>query len=219
MSALAEVQSLDQSVDVFIYEVSGYNRKNLKERIRLSNYAGVSFGGPTLGVAIVHDSMETTSVGTQPRMMLSVSDAGGIVTSLIDSVDSVEGSIVKIYRSKRRFLDDGSTPSTTQGILQQSTLVISRVSNFVPMGIVEFELQNPVDYGDVACPSRTASQKCSWQYRGAYCGYSGTAMFDLTNSPVISAELDVCSKTLAGCRARFGNGVLPTSAFPTLQRR
>ena len=220
-AATEEVQSLDQSADVFIYIISNYNSQNPSESIKLSNFASVSFGGPAIGLAISHDSQEVTSTGSQPRMTITVSDTNGAVTSLIDSIDGLEGATVKIYRTKRRFLDDGETPSTTGGILQQATLVISRVADFVPYSVVTVETQNPVDYAGVAgTPGRVATQKCGWQYRGPYCGYAGTAMFDLAGNPVIDPAKDVCGKDLKSCRARFGdNAVLPTSAFPTLQRR
>lgn len=216
-AATEEVQSLDQSADVFVYEISNFNSKNRREVIRLSNFASVSFNGPTIGLAISHDSQETTSTGSQPRMTISVSDTNGVVTSLIDSIDGLEGATVKIYRTKRRFLDDGSTPNTVQGILQQATLVISRVADFVPMSIVTVECQSPIDYGNISTPSRTATQKCSWAYRSSECGYVGTAMFDLAGNPVISSESDICGKDLKACRARAN--VINFGGFPGLRRR
>jgi lambda family phage minor tail protein L len=222
MSALADVQSLDQGADVFIYIVSNYNSANPSESIKLSNYAGVSFNGPAIGLPITHDSQEVTSVGSQPRMTISIADTNGAVTSLIDgNVEGIEGANVKIYRTKRKYLDDGELGGNPAiGILQQMNLVISRVSEFVPMSVVTVEAQSPIDYGNVACPSRVALNQCPWRYRSSECSYSGTAMFKLDNSPTINPAEDICSKSLAGCRARFGaNAVLPHGGFPTLQRR
>ena len=216
--ATEEVQSLDQSADVFIYEITNFNSKNKSEKIRLSNFAGVSFGGPTIGLAISHDSQEVTSTGSQPRMTITVSDTNGAVTSLIDSTDGLEGAIVKVIRTKRKYLDSeplGGNPAA--GILQQATLVISRVADFVPYSVVTVETQNPVDYGNVGIPSRVATQKCAWGYRSSECGYTGTAMFDLAGNPVISSDQDVCDKSLRGCRLR--NNVLAFGGFPGLQRR
>lgn len=221
MAATEDVQSLDQSADIFIYEITNYNSSNPKEKARFSNYSGVSFGGSTVGLAITHDAIETTSVGAQPRISLSISDTGGFVTSMIDgNTDGLEGAVVKILRTKKKYLDSeplGGNPSI--GILQQTTLVVSRIEDFVPLSVVTISLQSPIDYGNISCPSRSATQKCNWQYRGSYCTYQGSAMFKLDNSPTLNPDEDVCSKTLDGCRARFPGQVLPTSAFPTLQRR
>lgn len=220
MAATEDVQSLDQSADIFIYIVSNYNSKNPKESIKLSNYSGVSFGGPAIGLAITHGSQEITSVGAQPRMDISISDTNGVVTSLIDNgTDGLEGATVKVIRTKKKYLDSQSMANNTSvGILQQSNLVISRVSSFIPMSVVEVECQSPIDYGNIYCPSRVATTKCGWEYRSPEgCTYSGTAMFDLAGNPVISSDEDICDKSLRGCRLR--NNVINYGGFPTLQRR
>lgn len=47
---------------------------------------------------------------------------------------------------------------------------------------------------------------CPWIYRGPECGYTGPAV----------SEPDVCGKTLADCKKRFGNTALPFGGFPGL---
>jgi lambda family phage minor tail protein L len=225
MSALQHVQELDQSADVYLYELKGYSQSNPESFFRFTNYAGVSFNGPWVAIACACNSMEITSTSTQPRLELTVSDTLGTVGALMNSIDgAIEGSKLKIIRTKARFLDSGATPSTTNGILQQSNLIITQISSFIPGEAIVIVGSNPVDYGggETACPSRVATVKCpgTVTYRGSYCTYSGAAMFDLANQPTLDPLKDQCSKSIAGCRARFGpNATLPFGGFPTLQRR
>jgi lambda family phage minor tail protein L len=217
---LKHVQNLDQDTDVFIYELTNYRQSNPKEIFRFSNMAGVSFNGPCEAIPCSHDVIEISSVSTQPRLEITISDAAGAVSSLIDSVDGIEGSKLTILRTKVRYLDSGSTPSTS-AILQRSQLIVSRVSQYIPGEAVVVETQNPIDQSSLNLPLRTATTKCGWTYRsGVGCTYAGSAMFKLDGSPTLDPKEDVCSRDLKGCKLRFGeNAVLPTSAFPTLQRR
>lgn len=223
MSALQHVQELDQSADVFLYELKGFNQSSPETYFRFTNYAGVSFNGSWIAIACACNSMEITSTSTQPRLELTVSDTLGTVGALMNSIDgAIEGSKLKIIRTKARFLDSGATPSTTNGILQQSNLVITQISSFIPGEAIVLVGSSPLDYGggETSCPSRAATTKCGYVYRsGVGCPYSGSAMFNLANQLVTDSREDQCAKTLSACSLRFPGAVLPTSAFPTLQRR
>ena len=213
-----EIQSLDQSSDIFLYELSQFNPENPAEIFRFSNQNGVSWGGPTVAIPCSHDQIEYTSQGTQPRLSFTVADVNGVISALVDSVDGLEGAVLKVRRTKRRFLDDGSTPDTS-AILQQSDMVIARVSSFAPRVQIVFELVNKMDYGQAKLPSRLCLRSCSWTYRGSECGYTGAAMFTIAGTPTLDPRADSCGKRLSDCKLRFPNAVLPTSAFPTLTRR
>ena len=213
---LKHIQDLDQDADVFLYDLTNYRQSNPKEVFRFSNMAGVSFNGPYEAIPCSHDVIEITSVSTQPRLEITISDAAGAVTSLIDSVDGIENAKLTIRRTKVRYLDSGSTPSTS-AILQQSELIVSRVSQFIPGQACIIETQNPIDQGNLNLPCRVAHTKCSWQYRGSYCGYTGNEMFKLDNSPTLDPDEDQCSKDLGGCRVR--NNVINFGGYPALQRR
>ena len=53
------------------------------------------------------------------------------------------------------------------------------------------------------------------EYSGATCPYTGTGHFDRTGKKTDAAH-DQCSKTVAGCRIRFPNAILPIAAFPEI---
>lgn len=81
---------------------------------------------------------------------------------------------------------------------------------------IEFELASSLDLAGVRLPRRQIIQNyCPSKYRGAECGYTGTAYFDTNDNAVGSLALDVCGKRLSSCRARFGsNAELPYGGFP-----
>lgn len=82
--------------------------------------------------------------------------------------------------------------------------------------VVEFELASALDFQDTQLPRRQIiANLCPFGYRGSYCGYAGTAMFDTNDNPVTDPALDACSKTLGGCKKRFGaTSVLNFGGFP-----
>jgi phage-related protein len=80
--------------------------------------------------------------------------------------------------------------------------------------IVEWELASVFDLQGVMLPARQIIQdSCSWKYRGAECGYTGTAYFDLNDQPTTQSN-DFCAKHLSSCKKRFGNEPLPFGGFP-----
>jgi len=218
MTALQHVQELDQSADVFLYELKGFRSSNPNETFRFCNQSGVSFGGPWYALACSHNTIEITSTGTQPRVEITISDAAGTINSLMNEIDTLEGSKLMILRTKVKYLDSSPLASTTNGILQRNHMVVTRLINFVPLEAATFECSSPLDYGggETACPSRCALNKCSWIYKSTECGYTGAAMFDLSNNPVIDSSQDKCAKTLSACQVR--NNTLFFGGFPSLQR-
>ena len=77
-------------------------------------------------------------------------------------------------------------------------------------GGVAFDLEG------VSLPRRQIVQNvCPWQYRGAECGYTGTAYFNANDETVSSRAQDACGKRLVSCQKRFGvNAELPFGGFP-----
>lgn len=82
--------------------------------------------------------------------------------------------------------------------------------------VVEFELASSFDVAGVQLPRRQIVQNvCTWRYRGAECGYTGTNYFDANDAAVGTLALDVCGKRLSSCKVRFGaNDPLPFGSFP-----
>jgi lambda family phage minor tail protein L len=223
MTALQHVQELDQSADVFLYELKGFRVSNPNETFRFTNFAGVEYNGFWHPLACSHNAIEITSTGTQPRIEMTISDAANTIGSLLNEIDAIEGAKLRIFRTKARFLGSGATPDTVNGILQRSDMVITRVVNYIPGEAIVCEMSSPLDFGggETSAPSRCALNKCSWVYRsGVGCTYTGSAMFKLDNTPTLNPAEDKCAKTLSACKARFGEGaVLPFSGFPSMSRR
>lgn len=86
--------------------------------------------------------------------------------------------------------------------------------------VVEFELSSALNFQGVQLPRRQiVANVCTWLstggYRGSYCGYTGSAMFDKDGNPVESSGLDRCGGKLSDCKKRFGEfDVLNYGSFP-----
>lgn len=84
--------------------------------------------------------------------------------------------------------------------------------------LIEWELASAFDVQGVMLPFRQIIQNsCSWKYRSAECGYTGTSYFDRNDLATTQAK-DVCAKRLSSCKARFGNNYLPFGGFPGANR-
>jgi lambda family phage minor tail protein L len=81
---------------------------------------------------------------------------------------------------------------------------------------VELELAVSYDVIGVNLPRRQViAGTCLWVYRSPDCGYAGPPVETIDGLPTSDINLDRCRKTLAACKARFGqNNPLNTSAFP-----
>lgn len=99
------------------------------------------------------------------------------------------------------------------------TWIITRKVNETPAAI-EFELGSPLDLAGVKLPRRQViAGTCLSAYRSGECGYAGGPVADYTDNPTSDPAKDQCSRTLRGCKKRFGeNGELPISAFPGIAR-
>jgi lambda family phage minor tail protein L len=220
MSALQHVQELDQTADVFLYQLSNYSESSPNETFRFTNFAGVVFDASYVAISCSHTAQEISSVSTQPRLDLTIADTLGTVGALLNSIDgAIEGAKLRVIRTKRKFLQDGALFSTSNGILQQSNLVVTQIQSYVPGEAVVLVCSSVLDFGggETSCPSRSANQGCSAVYKSVYCGYTGVAKFNLANEPVLTDAEDKCNHALSGCRAR--NNLINYLGFPTLQRR
>ena len=83
---------------------------------------------------------------------------------------------------------------------------------------VEWELTAPYDLIGVKIPRRQCIQNvCTWKYRSAECGYTGTAYFNIKDESVGSASQDICGKRVSSCKLRFPGGqALPYGGFPAI---
>ncbi len=199
-------------------------------------HAGTNYNGQAVvwgGVVyqpfpIMADGFDQTGSGPFPRPTLTVANVDGTITALVLEYQDLIDCKVTRRQTFAKYLDpvnfaDGNNPSadSTQELPQEIYYIARRAAETGET--VTFELANAVDRQGVRLPSRTVFQRtCTWQYKGAECGYVPGPMFDITGASVTDPALDVCSHLLStGCKLRFygkagtSRGVvLPFGGFP-----
>lgn len=160
------------------------------------------------------DGFDKSTKGTLPRPRLRISNVTGIVSALVIDFRDLIGARVTRHRTFARYLDGQPTADPTQALPNDVYYVEKKISETKQM--VEFELASALDLMGQQLPARDiVAAICPSWYRGAECGYTGTNYFDVDNQPVATENLDVCSKTVPGCKARFAaSGVIPFGGFP-----
>jgi len=163
---------------------------------------------------------EHTSDAQQPSPTLTVGDINGTVTALCVFLDDMVGAKVTRRRTLAQYLDavnfpEGNPTADPDESLATEIWYIEQKSNEQPGVQVQFTLSSPTDFGGQQVPARQIASMCQWKYRGAECGYTGTAYFDVKGNPVSDPALDRCSKQIStGCECRFGvNNPLPWGGF------
>lgn len=152
--------------------------------------------------------------GTLPRPKLRVANVSGILSALVVEFDDLVGAQITRKRTFARYLDGQVGADPSQFLPDDVFFIEKKVSENKVM--VEFDLASALDLQGVQLPSRDiVAQLCNSEYRGPECGYTAAVYFDVNNASVGTLALDVCSKTVAGCKARFlSTGVLPFGGFP-----
>lgn len=187
------------------------------------------------------DGFEWNGQGAAPRPTLRISNAKRFLSALTIAADGGVGAQFKRVRTFRRFLDDGSSPDTTQ-VFAVDFFRIERLASRTPKKIV-LELAPATDQEGVMLPLDAALRNfCPLRYRrwdavanafdytdatcpwiGAVGRGDGGPFFDRTGAAVTDPAQDACSKQLgSGCRKRFADqqaqgspvNVLPFGGYP-----
>ena len=167
------------------------------------------------------EGFEFNGNGQVPRPKLKVANVTGGITALILSYQDLVGAKVTRKRTLLKYLDAVNFASGANSTADPSAefaddvYFIDRKSRET-RDVVEFELAAAFDLEGVSLPRRQIVQNvCPWQYRGAECGYTGTAYFNANDETVSSRVQDACGKRLVSCQKRFGaNAELPFGGFP-----
>lgn len=169
------------------------------------------------------DGLEMTSDGSAPTPTLAVGNIDGTITALCLVYQNLAQAKVRVhttfahYLDARNFPDGNESADPTQERLEV-WYIDSKASE--DSESVTFQLSSPADLQGIMIPTRQIHSLCTWcvrgQYRGASCGYTGSAYFDIDGNPVDDPSKDECSGLLAtGCKARFGDDAeLPFGGFP-----
>jgi lambda family phage minor tail protein L len=166
----------------------------------------------------------TPSQGSPARPKLQVGNFGGTISALCRQYEDLLAAKLKRRRTLVKYLDAvnftaGNPTANPSEEYPVETWIITRKANETPAAI-EFELGSPLDLQGVKLPRRqVVAGTCLWAYRSGECGYAGGPVADYANNPTSDPARDQCSRTLRGCKLRFGEfGELPFGGFPGIAR-
>lgn len=167
------------------------------------------------------EGFEFNGGGQVPRPRLRVANVTGSITALVLSYQDLVGARITRKRTLAKYLDavnfEGGLNPTADPMAEfaDDVYCVDRKSRET-REVVELELAASFDLEGVSLPRRQIVQNvCPWSYRGAECGYTGSAYFNASDELVSSRAQDTCGKRLASCQRRFGtNAELPFGGFP-----
>jgi lambda family phage minor tail protein L len=213
-SALIELYTLDLTpLGGLLYRFHA-NTNELKQSVVWQGYTYTPFPIKATG-------FDVSGKGILPRPKLVGANVAGALSALCVAYDDMVGAKLTRKRTFSRYLD---AVNFTGGVnaIADSTAAFPDDVFYVEQKVkednvsIEWELASVLDFEGVQLPRRQIiANTCAWQYRSAECSYAGSNYFTSSDAPTANPLLDVCSKRLAGCQARFGtNGVLPYGGFP-----
>lgn len=239
---LSDVQKLTPGNLVTMWELDCAALGGDVERYHNHNDGVIVWQGKEyLPWAIEGRDFERTGDGQQPQPALMVGNIGrdqngqaitGVVSALCLALNDLKGATLIRRRTFAKYLDavnfpDGNPSASPTEHLPDEKWIISQKSAETPEA-VEFTLASPLQFDGIQLPSRQViANICGWLtkagpeggYRGAWCGYTGSAMFDRNGAPVSDPSLDKCGGLLSDCKKRFGEWQpLPFGGFSSADR-
>ena len=224
MGILADIQTLEPGARVELFELDATSI--LGDHLFFHGYPQASpifwQGNAYMPWAIEAQAFARDGSGQQPSPTLTVGNIGvdingnplaGVISSMCMLLDDMVGAKIIRHVTLAQYLDAANFPEgnpsadPTQELPQEIWYIEQKTSE--TSASVEFMLSNALDFNGVQLPQRQIlAGVCSWirigGYRGKYCGYTGTNMFDEFNNPVTDPTKDVCAGTLTACKLRFG---------------
>lgn len=170
---------------------------------------------------VVAEGFEIKPNGPAPRPKLRVGNVEGVISLALLGNDDLVGCKVYRKRTLAQYLDAanfaGGNPSADpEAALPDDMYFIDRKGVESPV-VVEWELATALDLAGVKIPRRhIVANFCPWTYRGADdCTYAGVAVANQYNQPIAPDDYanDKCSKSVEGCRLRFGSNGLRYGGF------
>jgi len=224
---LEDVQKLVPGNLVTLYEIDCTGIGGTVERYHNHNDGPIVWQGDTyLPWAITATNFERSGDGQQPMPEITVGNIGqdgegnpieGVVTALCLAMDDLVGARLIRHRTFAKYLDavnfEGGNPNADPNEhLPDEIWIITQKKTDVPESVT-FVLGSPLQFEGVQLPRRQIiAGKCGWltiagpegQYRGAYCGYTGSAMFTKDGVPTNDPSQDKCGGRPSDCKLRFG---------------
>lgn len=239
---LADVQKLEVGNIITVYELDSSAIGGDVDRFHAHNDGPITWQGETYYPwPIKATGFARTGDGQQPQPTLTVSnfgvdelgnEANGLITAMCLALDDLRGAKFTRKRTMAKYLDsanfDVPNPSAdpTEHFPDEVWLVEQKSKEDATQ--VTFKLTSPLTFNDQQIPSRQIIPNlCGWLmkdppnggYRGAWCGYTGSNMFDEDGNPVVDPAMDKCGGRLSDCKKRFGeNNELRYGGFPNADR-
>ena len=239
---LEDVQKLVPGNLVTLWEIDATPIEGSVERYHNHNDGVIIWQGNEYHPwAIEGRNFERTGEGQQPLPELAVGNIGvdqngdpitGVITALCLAMDDLIGAKVTRKRTFAKYLDadnfaDGNPGADPNEHLPDELWLVSRRKSETPE-VVTFELSSPLQFDGVQLPSRQIiAGLCGWLtmdgpeggYRGSWCSYTGSAMFDRDGNAVSDPSQDKCAGRPSDCKLRFGaNKPLPYGGFASADR-
>ena len=172
--------------------------------------------------AIEAEGFARNGTGQQPTPTLRVGNIGqdalgnplpGVISALCIALDDLVGARVirrrtlAHYLDARNFAEGNPSANPAEELPQEIWLVECKTHE--DKETVEFELTSALDFDGQQLPARQiVANLCGWLtnggYRGPYCGYTGSAMFDREGQSVTDPTKDRCGGRVSDCKKRFG---------------
>lgn len=212
----------NRQLRLYVKDNSGFLADNI---ISLANGSGVvaqtgtrkieALGGGEYRVSV---SVLTATTATSLTMQLYVLNKGqevyagdGVSGALITQMQVGVGDTVQPYQRVDATQNPYADP--TQELPPDEFNIAQKTMENKYQ--IQFELAPSIDLDGVMLPKRQVfSNLCPWKYRGEECGYTGSAVADMFDSPTTDPAKDDCSRKISGCKLRYGEyGVLRFGAF------
>lgn len=199
------------------------------------------WGGVTyVPIPILSDGFEVSGQGRLPTPTIKIGNIGNFVSTLLLEVGDIVGAKVTRRVTFSDFLDNGTTPDTSQHFIPEIFRIERKKSH--TREAVEFELSASIDQEGHQLPGRQiipsacthiyrtfAPSAGQFDYSKATCPYVGSDLvqggtegpfFDALGQQTGSPSLDRCGKRLSDCRLRFTplRLPLPFAGFPGVGR-
>lgn len=215
MTIYADVQKLEPGARVELFELDATEIGG--DLLRFHGYMQVGpifwQGAEYSPWPIQATGMDKVGEGQQPNPIFSVGDVGGTVSAMCVYLDDLLDARLVRHVTFARYLDaanfpEGNPEADPNEEFPPDIWYVEQKQKDDGTTI-EFLLSSPLALEDEQIPRRQIiANVCQWLrfggYRGPYCGYTGTALFDRNDNPVTDPALDRCGGRLSSCKARFG---------------
>ena len=160
--------------------------------------------------SMLGNGFEFNGKGPASRPSIKISNLFGLITGMAEDYDGLVG--VKVVRRQVyvcfldavNFIDGNPQANPSEEVI--SRYEIEQLSELTSE-TATFTLSIPTETDGAQFPSRTMlADICSWAYRSAECGYTGSAVADEFDQPTTNPGKDKCGKCRRSCELRNNIG-------------